>query len=181
MINFKFLNIGLVPRQLMLLFFLLCCFSFGQAGAAYPNFQNTSTTNKSAEYTKDTIQINNLILSPRAIVLSSPAKSIIIGEKALKMAAALKWVPGTIKTYTESCTAYWYKIEYEQAYEYYSKSYHQSLGTNITNERIELLNTKNKSNIRVTTHDLYDEENCACGTLVTVNLTVNEIIESSYC
>ena len=57
---------------------------------------------------------------------------------------------------------------------------HQSHGTNITNERIELLNTKKSSNIRVTTHDLYDDENRACGTLVTVNLTVNEIIESSY-
>ena len=57
---------------------------------------------------------------------------------------------------------------------------HQSHGTNITNERIALLNTKNTSNIRITTHDLYDDDNRACGTLVTVNLTVNEIIESSY-
>gem|GEM_PF-4689868 len=57
----------------------------------------------------------------------------------------------------------------------------QSHRRNITDERIELLNTKNNGIIRVITDDLYNEYNLACCTLVTVNLTVNETIESSYC
>ena len=53
------------------------------------------------------------------------------------------------------------------------QSTHQSFATTILNQRIKLLNSKNKGNFFFHIEDLYDEQGQAAGTLVTVGIPID--------
>gem|GEM_PF-2928890 len=123
MFNFNCLIVGLKLKQLPLFFLLLCIFPFCRAQAGYLYFQIASTSNRSDQYSKDTIQINNLILSGKSVVLSSQDKSLNSGDQALKLAISGNLEKSNVKAYSLLGNTYWYLIDYERAYEYFSKAY----------------------------------------------------------
>ena len=116
------MNRRLELKQLVLLYFLLCICPCGPAWAANLNIQNASNKGKPDQFTLDTIQINSLIQTGKSVILSNPVKSTNYRTKALNMASAIHWESGLVKGYSLPGNAYWCKIEYEKAYEYFSKT-----------------------------------------------------------